>query len=338
MPAKVSIIIPLFNAELHLERCVSSVLNQSYENIEILLIDDGSIDRSLTICNEFAKKDTRVTVLSQKNAGVSAARNAGIDAAKGKFLTFVDSDDLLEPNAIYNMVHELEDSNADAIRTRCVIDRDGVKQLESTFAPKKYQSGELENIVKALVLGEMPAYMWLLMIRAESIPSDLRLETDFRLMEDTCFYVDLMESIDTFLVSNTITYTYVINSEGATHNSRKFLEYIQNVLAINKRFNTLLAGRTFLAEMNAVHIKMITTFAFVIRTRHRREISFKSLIKILEAGKFKALLKQSDFRSIPLPNALIAYALSFGTFPAMILIEIAGAANQISGWLQSLKR
>ena len=92
----VSVIVPIYNAEQTLDRCVRSILDQRYEALEIFLINDGSLDGSLRICSRYAEQDNRITVVDTPNRGVSAARNEGIKRAKGKFLGFVDSDDWIE--------------------------------------------------------------------------------------------------------------------------------------------------------------------------------------------------------------------------------------------------
>lgn len=98
MQTLISVIIPVYNGEKHLSACLESVLIQTHENLEIILINDGSNDDSGMICDEYAKKDRRIKVLHQKNTGVSAARNAGLDIASGEYIGFVDSDDTIEPD------------------------------------------------------------------------------------------------------------------------------------------------------------------------------------------------------------------------------------------------
>lgn len=100
----VSVIIPVFNAQISLKRCVKSVINQTYKCLEIILINDGSTDKSLELCNGFQLLDDRIRVIDQENQGVSSARNKGIDIAKGKYVCFVDSDDWIEPQHIQNMI------------------------------------------------------------------------------------------------------------------------------------------------------------------------------------------------------------------------------------------
>lgn len=96
----VSVIVPIYNVEAYLERCVDSIINQTYKNLEIILVDDGSPDRCGEICDEYASKDSRIVVIHKENGGLSDARNAGIEKAQGEYLSFVDSDDWIEPNMI----------------------------------------------------------------------------------------------------------------------------------------------------------------------------------------------------------------------------------------------
>lgn len=111
----VSIVVPVYNVEDRLDRCVCSLVNQTYEKLQIILVDDGSKDRSGAICDEWASKDSRVNVIHQVNAGVSCARNAGLDAAKGRFVAFVDSDDYVDPQMYGTMIREAMEHQADQV-------------------------------------------------------------------------------------------------------------------------------------------------------------------------------------------------------------------------------
>lgn len=111
----VSIIIPIYNVEKYLEKCIHSILNQTYKNLEIILVDDGSPDRCGEICDQYAKKDGRIIVLHQKNRGLGAARNAGIAIASGKYLLFIDSDDYVDAELAEKTVKLAEDENADIV-------------------------------------------------------------------------------------------------------------------------------------------------------------------------------------------------------------------------------
>ena len=106
----ISVIVPVYRVEEYLERCVESILSQSYENLEVILVDDGSPDRCPAICDAYAGKDSRVKVIHQENKGLSGARNAGIELAKGEYLAFVDSDDYVSPHFIEGLYQLLQET------------------------------------------------------------------------------------------------------------------------------------------------------------------------------------------------------------------------------------
>jgi glycosyltransferase involved in cell wall biosynthesis len=115
MQPKISVVIPVYNVEKYLQRCVESILNQTFQDFEIILVNDGSKDHSGAICDEYAKKDNRIKVIHKKNARVSAARNDGIKMAKGKYISFIDSDDWIEPDMYQNMIQKAEELYLDII-------------------------------------------------------------------------------------------------------------------------------------------------------------------------------------------------------------------------------
>ena len=110
---KLSVVVPVYNVEEYLKRCVDSIINQNYPNIEIILVDDGSKDSSGKICDILAAKDKRIKVIHQSNGGLSAARNTGIDNATGDYIDFLDSDDELLPNVFNDLIPLLEQNNLD---------------------------------------------------------------------------------------------------------------------------------------------------------------------------------------------------------------------------------
>lgn len=107
---KVSVIVPVYNVEKYLDKCIKSIINQSYKDIEIILVDDGSTDSSPKICDDYAKNDKRIKVIHKENGGLSSARNAGIEIASGDLLSFIDSDDSIEPD-LYEKVFSYYNDN-----------------------------------------------------------------------------------------------------------------------------------------------------------------------------------------------------------------------------------
>lgn len=130
---KISIIIPIYNAEKHLKKCVDSVLGQTEKNIEIILVDDGSDDYSWKVCQYYANLDKRIKALHQKNAGVSAARNAGIECAEGQYIGFVDSDDWVEPTMFERLFQEAESTKSDIVMCDATTVYDDVRTQADTI-------------------------------------------------------------------------------------------------------------------------------------------------------------------------------------------------------------
>lgn len=109
----ISIIVPVYNVEKYLKKCVNSIITQTYTNLEIILVDDGSKDSSGEMCDEFSKSDSRIKVIHRKNGGLSAARNSGIEVYRGKYVTFIDSDDWIEPTYVEYLYYLLKKYNSD---------------------------------------------------------------------------------------------------------------------------------------------------------------------------------------------------------------------------------
>lgn len=147
----ISIVVPIYNVEKYIPECVDSIIAQTYENIEIILVNDGSTDNSGSVCEEYAKKDARIKVIHKKNGGLSDARNAGIKIAKGEYIGFVDSDDWIETDMYEKLIKACLENNADI--SICGLFRDYVDKSIKCPSPnnKVYSS---ENALKALIEGE----------------------------------------------------------------------------------------------------------------------------------------------------------------------------------------
>lgn len=129
MKKKISVIIPIFNKEKTIAKCVDSILSQSYENIELILVDDGSADDSFRICQRYESDNSNVILIHQKNSGVSAARNIGLSRATGDYITFVDADDWIDNQMFSEMISLIEGSSADICASYFYYDKNGVEVI-----------------------------------------------------------------------------------------------------------------------------------------------------------------------------------------------------------------
>lgn len=141
---KVSIIVPIYNVQDYLEDCVKSITNQSYSNLEVILVDDGSPDNSGIIADKLAEKDERIKVIHKKNGGLSDARNVGMENATGDYLMFADSDDMMVQDGILKMVEKIEKEDADYVIGNYInCDEDGTYWEKPVFNKEKYKSFKL---------------------------------------------------------------------------------------------------------------------------------------------------------------------------------------------------
>jgi len=142
---KISIIVPVYNSEDYVEETVESVIKQTLKEIEIILVDDGSTDNSGKLCDECAKKDNRIVVIHKANGGLSDARNAGMKVANGKYMMFLDADDLFEPDSCEHMYNTIEESGADyVIGNYQMMDVDGTRWQNTAFDVEKYKNFRID--------------------------------------------------------------------------------------------------------------------------------------------------------------------------------------------------
>lgn len=155
----VSIVIPVYNTEKWLKKCVSSVLNQTYRNLEIILVDDGSPDNSPEICDQLAEENQNVTVYHKENGGLSSARNYGIEKASGKYILFLDSDDWLDEHSVEDMVEIISKEHSDAVypnRYYKVFDKGGTIE-ESLHFPLESFTGDPKQFAVDVLIGKSRA-------------------------------------------------------------------------------------------------------------------------------------------------------------------------------------
>ena len=221
---KVSVIVPVYKAEAYLDTCVQSILSQTYRDLELLLVDDGSPDRSGAMCDEWAVRDSRVRVIHKPNGGVCSARNAGLDAAKGDYIAFVDSDDWLDPEMYAVMMAQVRDYGCDVVMCDCVKEHSGRPELYThDIRPGFYDRAALETEYFPHLLMmenvEYPATIsnCLLLFRRE-LAKDVRYLTGVRYSEDLLFGAQLMYRAKSFCyLKGQAFYHYRMNPTSATH-------------------------------------------------------------------------------------------------------------------------
>lgn len=210
---KISIIIPVYNTQKYLKRCLDSINKQTYQNYEVILVDDGSTDNSLNICREYAKLDQRYIVISKKNSGVSDSRNIGINEATGKYITFIDSDDDLEEYHLFNLIKLLQTTNSQMAITsfnkvinmkKELIDQSDIK---ITVTNKLHYLDMLLSRFAGAYYGAVWNKVYLYeIIKCNKI--SFNIEVDF--FEDYMFNIEYLKYVDKVSISHTPSYNYYV--------------------------------------------------------------------------------------------------------------------------------
>lgn len=156
----VSVIVPVYGVERYLDRCIKSIVEQDYKQLDIVVVDDGSPDRCPQLCDEWAARDSRIRVVHKKNGGLASARNAGLDIIVGDLVTFVDSDDYVEPNYISELLSWHEQSGSDVVMCSCLHDlEDGSVVADTRSTPKGIMDSE-EAMIQFLYHLSLAGPVW----------------------------------------------------------------------------------------------------------------------------------------------------------------------------------
>lgn len=214
MEALISVIIPAYNIEQYIERCLDSVRNQTYKNLEIIIINDGSTDQTGEILDRYKLKDSRIYVIHQKNQGVSAARNKGLEVAKGDYIGFVDGDDVIDFTMYETLVKLLEETEADI--AHCGYQMVFRNRIDYYYNTKKKKLQDNKEGLKDLLEGKIiePA-LYNKLYRKEVI-EDTRLDTNIKIMEDFLMNYYLFKKSKKSIFYDIPLYFYMIRNTSAT--------------------------------------------------------------------------------------------------------------------------
>ncbi|WP_147533177.1 glycosyltransferase family 2 protein [Bacillus marasmi] len=294
--ALVSIVMPIYNAEKYLTVSVNSVLNQSYRNIELILINDGSEDDSAAMCDGFAKRDRRIRVYHSENNGPGAARNLGISLANGNYIQFIDSDDYIERDMVKQMVNSLKKRSADlaVCGMRRVHPEENGQEL--FFIPKKlsYYHEIKKDFIQLLKQGL--AYSPCNKLYKKSIIDNhnIRFDPDILNGEDAIFNIDYLLHCQKVKILDCAFYVYYQRSGSLTHHYYKDKEKAQ-LLLFNKlsKYLSMNIPNEIQKEFNAYYLM---EFSYVI---FQTSTSVRSVSELLGAIKHtRKFVKTPEFSNV----------------------------------------
>lgn len=255
----VSIIVPVYNVESYLIKCINSILNQTYKNLEIILVNDGSTDSSGEICEQYSKIDNRIKVIHKENGGLSDARNFGIKTAKGKYILFVDSDDYIEENAVEKLLEVSEKKNLDVVCGNSIKISDYNKRTMFGGVNENIVKTGLDYLVECINNKRFSAPVWLRMYRADLIKNNNLYFKKGLLHEDENWTPKVLLKANRVAYINFSFYNYIIRKNSITQKKDKTknikdiiytcneLEKIYNSLNISEKHKNIL--KDYLARL-----------------------------------------------------------------------------------------
>ncbi|MGX8832887.1 glycosyltransferase family 2 protein [Amedibacillus sp. YH-ame6] len=296
----VSVIIPVYNAQNYVSNTVSSILNQDYKNIEIILVNDGSKDNSKAVIEDLIEKDSRISLIDQENMGVSETRNRGIENAKGEYLMFVDSDDFLKANVLKGMV--------DSLPSECSMLFGGYAMMKGNFKDKKSVQEfaplsseiiipeDIRNIYDVYYLNKIFLSIWGKLYRTDIIKQyNIRFKKDFKIGEDMLFIQDILTLDYPVYSYDKILYEYMLS----TSNS---ITKTGSLSRITNAEQLLYKSLSFANDLKIDKDKMEIFPNYFLRTcfvtiENSSKTDRKELVRaILQNDKLNDILKNFEFK------------------------------------------
>lgn len=243
----ITVIVPVYNVEKYLRQCLESIVQQSYKNIEVIMVDDGSTDESGAVCEEYASSYKNFFVLHQKNAGLGMARNGGLQKAKGKYVMFLDSDDYIDPDHIEVLYTHIKEKQADVCKGgfRKVKDN-GTVTFERKYSNEFFEGKDVAERFLPRLIGSAPdkkdsfeMSVWSSLYKMSYIcQNGLKFPSERELIsEDLVFNIEYMQYAKNVCVVSEVGYNYRINTESLTKHYQpdKFERYIKLYMYVRKR-------------------------------------------------------------------------------------------------------
>lgn len=321
----ITIIVPIYNVEQYLNRCIKSLVNQSYENLQIILVDDESPDKCPQICDEWVKKDARIEVIHKLNSGLGLSRNEGLKQAKGKYVCFVDSDDYIHESTIMELYLRIEECEANVCYYGCVDVIDGIESIKNP--PKKliYVGDEVQREFAANLIGNNPSDSEPLFSGLSACyafyntkflkDNDIKFhsEREQYISEDMIFNLTVCSFANKISILPKSLYYYVIrrsDSLRSTYRSDRFnknkLMYMK-LIEFSENFNLGQNGRLraqkYLIQATIACIKME-----LIATENRKQ-TIKSLNKYTEDKTLREILEKYPINQLPLKQRIFCFFL-----------------------------
>ena len=318
---KVSIIIPVYNAETFLGKCIDSVIKQSYKNIEIILVNDGSTDNSLELCNNYKKQDKRIKVIDIYNGGASFARNKGIDICTGDYITFVDSDDYVTNDYVEVLVNTLESNDYDICCCCCFKKYPDGKIEKEKFVERDISQ---EDFIKGLFLQQGLGVCRNKLYKREII-GDTRFEEKLQVGEDSYFNLCLSKRVNKVKYIDTCLYYYCVNNQSLVRKyNENYYDNYYNASSITKQYvdNNLSEDVQKLCNNYVVFTLLLIIVNYSCNFKRTKNIfkMRKSIKNISKVELYKKAIKNCDLKKLDKKRKITVMLLKIHMYIFVALI------------------
>lgn len=309
----ISIVVPIYNSATYLEYCIESLSNQTYENLEIILVNDGSTDGSLDICNRYKILDERIIIIDQKNEGVSSARNNGINVAKGEFIGFVDSDDFIDKR----MYEELFDK-INLEKSQCAALINFTVKARSSECIELRSPISSHKAIEKLFLLQFPTSMCAYLYKAEIVKQTL-VNTEIQFFEDFYFNYNILKKCNSISIHEGEFYHYRENLQGANH--QKISNKVVSCLKIHKKIeNDIISDKNLYDKSLFFHAHCIISMILKLSISNPIKKSAVLNIVLSEANSYKS--KFINAKYVPYKYSLIIALFSISPTKAIMIINL----------------
>lgn len=321
MKPLISIIVPIYNVEKYLDKCLETIVNQTYKNLEIILVDDGSLDTCPEKCDQWSNKDSRIIVIHKENAGLGFARNSGLDVATGKYVVFIDSDDYID----YKMIETLYDHMGSADVTYCGLNRvylDGkIEQIESLYDDETFEQPEIIDKVLLRMLGNKPEndngklfYMsvWHALYSIDIIKQNtIRFPSEREFMsEDIAFHIDFLCNATKVrcISDNLYYYRYNPNSLSIRKEDDRFKRIKKLHRQVLKKMSSYMAEERYI-QYERCRFLSVSRGQIVNTVMSREKHPIKNIQKIIKDPMVQDEIKKYPYHKNPVKRRVFNFLI-----------------------------
>lgn len=295
MESLVSVIIPVYKVEKYIKECIESIINQTYKNLEIILVDDGSPDDSPKICDEYAKIDKRINVIHKQNTGVSDSRNVGLDKANGEYIIFCDSDDFFEPNGIEVLVSAIKLYKTDMAIGTMIFNNPTNKEFKKLdedvkIIEVKNEQQFFENFSNTNLDFSSPCAK---IYKKENL-NNIRFKTDFIYGEDQLFNLEHYMAITKIAVINKNVYNYRIHGNSCVRqNFIKACDLREKLIPYQKSFCEKINNNKLMSFFCGEYLKDFVSGLYLRKVQNSKQDCKNYYKTKINQEEFKYCLKNS---------------------------------------------